>query len=446
MARYNDNSSLGWKILSLFLTLILIAGVITGVVFWQKGNIQFIPVGQEQTDEQPDNEEQPNEDSGKPATGENGEELPADQTIPMPMAMAFRSAAALDGESAAYDSVTLTATVKPNDATNKAVDWSIAFVNPSSEWATGKTVTDYVTVTPQSDGSTTATVQCLQPFGEQIKVVVTSRSNTKAKAECSVDFVKRAIGLSINFVSAANNVTANSSSPEVVIPSNFSNLHNGGVTIEETAGTITDEFSYNVKIKGNDDTASAFNSQSGGAIISAKEFAFTSDITLTSEYLFMRSQDVTYYVEYGGERFFGGTSGGVVDCVGGNTYDFSVKSLTGGEIDFSVKVMASGEKTVRFSFGDELHTLYNGNAELDDYSEAFGLEKRTDGFSLTLPDGYTVEQAIETKYGGDVVLQDEVSEDYSYFTLFITVGKSSVAMQVIFHELTVTLIPPQIIF
>ena len=286
MARYNDNSSLGWKILSLFLTLILIAGVITGVVFWQKGNIQFIPVGQEQTDEQPDNEEQPNEDSGKPATGENGEELPADQTIPMPMAMAFRSAAALDGESAAYDSVTLTATVKPNDATNKAVDWSIAFVNPSSEWATGKTVTDYVTVTPQSDGSTTATVQCLQPFGEQIKVVVTSRSNTEAKAECSVDFVKRAIGLSINFVSAANNVTANSSSPEVVIPSNFSNLHNGGVTIEETAGTITDEFSYNVKIKGNDDTASAFNSQSGGAIISAKEFAFTSDITLTSEYLF----------------------------------------------------------------------------------------------------------------------------------------------------------------
>ena len=48
MARYNDNSSLGWKIFSLFLALVLVAGVITGVVFWQKGNIVFNPVKQEQ--------------------------------------------------------------------------------------------------------------------------------------------------------------------------------------------------------------------------------------------------------------------------------------------------------------------------------------------------------------------------------------------------------------
>ena len=49
MANYNNyNSGLGWKILSLFLALIIVAGVITGVVFWQKGNIVFNPVEQEQ--------------------------------------------------------------------------------------------------------------------------------------------------------------------------------------------------------------------------------------------------------------------------------------------------------------------------------------------------------------------------------------------------------------
>ena len=63
---------------------------------------------------------------------------------------------------------TLTATITPSYAVNKTVDWSVAFVNPSSSWANGKTVTDYVTVTPTSDGALTATVSCLQAFGEQI--------------------------------------------------------------------------------------------------------------------------------------------------------------------------------------------------------------------------------------------------------------------------------------
>ena len=61
----------------------------------------------------------------------------------------------------------LTATVEPVDAMDKSVDWSIAFVNPTSAWASGKTVTDYVTVTPTEDGALTATVTNLQAFGEQ---------------------------------------------------------------------------------------------------------------------------------------------------------------------------------------------------------------------------------------------------------------------------------------
>lgn len=85
----------------------------------------------------------------------------------------------------------ITATVYPTYTTDKSVDWSVEFVNPSSTWATGKTVTDYVTVSPLSDGSTEAVITCHKAFGEQIKVIVTSRVNTSASASCFVDFEKK---------------------------------------------------------------------------------------------------------------------------------------------------------------------------------------------------------------------------------------------------------------
>lgn len=85
----------------------------------------------------------------------------------------------------------LTATITPDTAADKAVDWSVSFVNPSSEWSKEHSVTDCVTVTPTSDGALTATVECLQAFGEQVKITVTSRANSSATAECTVDYQKR---------------------------------------------------------------------------------------------------------------------------------------------------------------------------------------------------------------------------------------------------------------
>ena len=93
----------------------------------------------------------------------------------------------------------LTATVTPENATNKAVDWAVAFVNPSGEWATGKTVTDYVTVTPTADGALTANVECLQAFGEQVRVTVTSRDNTSVKANATVDYTQKLKGVNATF-------------------------------------------------------------------------------------------------------------------------------------------------------------------------------------------------------------------------------------------------------
>ena len=82
---------------------------------------------------------------------------------------------------------TLTATVNPSTATNKKVDWSVSWIDPSSSFASGKTVTDYVTVVPSSDGSVFATVTCYQAFEGEILVTVTTREGG-FQADCIVTF------------------------------------------------------------------------------------------------------------------------------------------------------------------------------------------------------------------------------------------------------------------
>lgn len=125
------------------------------------------------------------------ATVMNGEgnAMVSGKTYAMPQRMVFAATAA--EAVTASEGIPLTAAVSPETADNKAVDWSVSFANPSSSWASGKSVTDYVTVIPASDGALTANVNCLKAFGEQIKVTVTSRVNPKAKAECTLDYARR---------------------------------------------------------------------------------------------------------------------------------------------------------------------------------------------------------------------------------------------------------------
>lgn len=139
-------------------------------------------------------------------TDENGEVL-GDEINVMPARMIFRNARVLNNTSE-YDSVTIQATIKPDNATNKNVSWSVAFVNPESTWAKGKNVADYISVTPQAVGSNIATVECLQPFGEQIKVIVTSESNVNAKAECKIDFAKRIVKAHMRMEEYGNNASS----------------------------------------------------------------------------------------------------------------------------------------------------------------------------------------------------------------------------------------------
>ena len=161
---YKNNSSKVWNSILAVLLVLVIAGTAALVGFLSDG---FKSWDKFKPD---DKKEQTTENGGGPVTDESGNEMNGGEVHEMPKQMTFRSVAALDGESA-YDSVTLHATVKPDDAEDKRITWVAIFKNPESAWATGKTVTDYVTVTPQSEGSSVATVKCLQPFGEQIEIL-----------------------------------------------------------------------------------------------------------------------------------------------------------------------------------------------------------------------------------------------------------------------------------
>ena len=86
----------------------------------------------------------------------------------------------------------------------KAIDWSIAWKNASSTWASGKTVSDYVTVTPTADGALTAKVKKVKVFGEQIIVTAASRVRSEIKATATVDCLKRSPTVSSSDLTLGN--------------------------------------------------------------------------------------------------------------------------------------------------------------------------------------------------------------------------------------------------
>ena len=177
----------------------------------------------------------------------------------------------------------LTATITPADATNKEVDWSVAWVNASSAWANGKTVTDYVTVTPTSDGALTANVECKQAFGEQVKVTVTSRQNKNASASATVDYAKRVTAGTLALAGtqvggAPSSITASTAGSEYTY-----NIRNGYDAVDMSiqnrftptqfsVGTVNDSFTYSYRYSFSSEWLDALSNNYFTPEVNADEF------------------------------------------------------------------------------------------------------------------------------------------------------------------------------
>lgn len=84
------------------------------------------------------------------------------------------------------------AIIEPSTAKNASVDWSV-------EWGEKQNgeVTDYLTVTPDADGSLSATVTCKQPFTDEIVVVCVTRQG-KYVATCTVTYAGQPTDMSLS--------------------------------------------------------------------------------------------------------------------------------------------------------------------------------------------------------------------------------------------------------
>ncbi len=215
----------------------------------------------------------------------------------------------------------LTATITPDNATNKAVDWTIAFVNAESEWATGKTVTDYVTVTPTSDGALTANVECLQAFGEQVRVTVTSRDNTAVKANATVDYTEKLSAVKATFGST---VLTNGMTKSFDLDASGQPAEVWTFDYTTSAHTIADEYTTTVKISFADGV-SAVESAVG------VEFTWAGE-TITSG---MPSFDKTFF-----DKVFVTESGAVSSNP--TQYNKLVSALSAGVTLFEVEVSTTG--------------------------------------------------------------------------------------------------------
>ncbi len=147
------------------------------------------------------------------------------------------------------ESVTVTATITPSTATNKKVNWSLAWKNASSSWASGKTVTDYVTVTPDSDGSLTATVKAVKAFSEQIILTCTSRDDINVKSTCTIDYSKKIESISVSI--------KKDGSDSALYWSNEGDLYDIVLYTTFSEGTIEDNFTFSYSMEATDEFISA---------------------------------------------------------------------------------------------------------------------------------------------------------------------------------------------
>ena len=176
-------------VISFFLILVLLVGMVGTWVFLLR------------EDETPPAEEEQTEQAA--VTDGEGNAMDADMVYPMPAKMSFNAQTfAQFGEpgSAAVTSeksveVRIEAYVIPENANNREVDFSVAWGEGAQRSA--EPVTDYVTVTPESDGSRIASVVCKKAFDDDTILITATTRDGGFQATCTVRSVGIAEGMEI---------------------------------------------------------------------------------------------------------------------------------------------------------------------------------------------------------------------------------------------------------
>ena len=129
--------------------------------------------------------------------------------------------------------VRIEATVTPANATNREVDFSVAWGDGAQRAA--EPVTDYVTVTPESDGSRIATVVCKKEFGDDTILITVTTRDGGFTAICTVTF--EGMPDSLKFVYGDREYASTS---EIAVRANAE--YSVGLKLEGKLGEVGEQF------------------------------------------------------------------------------------------------------------------------------------------------------------------------------------------------------------
>lgn len=190
-------------VLTLF-AFILVGVMLAGIILGWFDKKDELPVEEEQTEQ-------------AAVTDGEGNAMDEDTVYPMPEKMSF-SAAAFAEPLAQFGEPTGTVTseqsvdvrieayVYPESAANKEVDFSVAWGNAPTHGS--EQVSNYLTVTPDSDGSTTATESCKKAFGDDTIIITVTTREGGYTATCTVSFTGTASSIEITSSTATKKSTS----------------------------------------------------------------------------------------------------------------------------------------------------------------------------------------------------------------------------------------------
>ena len=221
------------------LAFILVGVMLAGVILGWFDKKEEPPAEQEQTEQ-------------AAVTDGDGNAMDEDIVYPMPTKMSFSAASFAEplaqfGEPSGTTvtdpdtdvtsqnsvEVRIEATVTPANATNREVDFSVAWGDGAQRAA--EPVTDYVTVTPESDGSRIATVVCKKGFGDDTILITVTTRDGGFQAICTVTF--EGMPDSLKFVYGDREYVSTS---EITVRANAE--YSVGLKLEGKLGEVGEQF------------------------------------------------------------------------------------------------------------------------------------------------------------------------------------------------------------
>ncbi len=251
-------------------------------------------------------------------------------------------------DSQADSAYTVTASISPDNADNKAVTWSIAWSEADTAWSNGKDISEYITLS-----STTAnpvTVTCKQPFGAQAVITCTSQDNEELTATCTVDY-KQKISSVLPKINIGSTEYVLLSTPSLPIANNAAFNVNPTVSV----GSIQEEFTAEITVRFSDECIAWLESNySNWGTGYNKQATLSDGQNFSISYLMDESNPDCLFIPHKSGGVYGSSAGGMF------FYQYLLSDFndqTFPKLAFTVKLTDSSGNTTTYEYKVKLERL-----------------------------------------------------------------------------------------